>query len=66
MLSRGSEWNRWDPHIHSPDTVLNDQFRGTDPWSSYLDALETKIPRIRAIGVTDYYLTDNYEKVLRD
>ena len=66
MLSRGSEWNRWDPHIHSLDTVLNDQFRGTDPWSSYLDALETKIPRIRAIGVTDYYLTDNYEKVLRD
>ncbi len=65
MLSRGSEWNRWDPHIHSPDTVLNDQFRGTDPWSSYLDALEAKTPRIQAIGVTDYYLTENYEKVLR-
>ena len=65
MLSRGSEWNRWDPHIHSPNTVLNDQFRGTDPWSRYLDALEAKTPRIRAIGVTDYYLTGNYERVLR-
>ena len=65
MLSRGSEWNRWDPHIHSPDTVLNDQFRGTDPWSSYLDALEAKTPRIQAIGVTDYYSTENYERVLR-
>ena len=29
MISRGSEWNRWDPHIHSPDTVLNDQGCGS-------------------------------------
>ena len=65
MLSRGSQWNRWDPHIHSPDTVLNDQFRGGDPWALYLDTLKAKSPRIRAIGVTDYYLTDNYEKVLQ-
>ena len=65
MLSRGSQWTRWDPHIHSPETVLNDQFRGTDPWTRYLDTLEQKTPRIRAIGITDYYLTDNYEKVLQ-
>ena len=62
MLNIGSQWNRWDPHIHSPGTVLNDQFRGVDPWSRYLDALEAETPPIRAIGVTDYYLTDNYEK----
>ena len=63
MLSRGSEWNRWDPHIHSPGTVLNDQFRGDDPWTRYLDAIEAETPPIRAIGVTDYYLTDNYERI---
>ena len=63
MLNRGSQWNRWDPHIHSPDTVLNDQFKGDDAWSRYLDALEVTDPPIRAIGVTDYYLTTNYEKV---
>ncbi len=62
MLNRGSQWNRWDPHIHSPGTVLNDQFRGADPWGRYLDALEAGTPPIRAIGVTDYYLTDNYER----
>ena len=65
MLTRGSQWARWDPHIHSPDTVLNDQFRGTDPWTVYLDTLKAKTPHIRAIGVTDYYSTDNYEKVLQ-
>ena len=64
MLNRGSQWNRWDPHIHSPGTVLNDQFRGADPWTRYLDAIEAEAPLIRAIGVTDYYLTDNYERIL--
>ena len=64
MLSRGSQWNRWDPHIHTPGTVLNDQFGGADPWGSYLGSLEAETPPIRAIGVTDYYLTENYEKVL--
>ena len=65
MLTRGSEWNRWDPHIHSPGTILNDQFRGANPWSGYLETLEAETPSIRAIGVTDYYLTDNYEKILK-
>ena len=63
MLNRGSQWNRWDPHIHSPDTVLNDQFKGDDAWSQYLDALEATDPPIQAIGLTDYYLTTNYETV---
>lgn len=61
MLNRGSQWHRWDPHIHSPGTVLNDQFRGGNAWNQYLDALEAEDPPIRAIGVTDYYLTDNYK-----
>ena len=65
MLSRGSEWNRWDPHIHSPGTVLNDQFRGPNPWNGYLETLKAETPSIRAIGVTDYYLTNNYERILK-
>jgi hypothetical protein len=65
MVNRGSEWHRWEPHIHAPGTVLNDQFGGADPWGRYLAALEGSRPRIRAIGVTDYYVTDSYEEVLR-
>ena len=64
MLNRGSQWNRWDPHIHTPGTLLNDQFRGSDRWGSYLDNLEAEAPPIRAVGITDYYLTENYERVL--
>jgi hypothetical protein len=65
MVNRGSEWRRWEPHIHAPGTVLNNQFGGGDAWTNYLTALETATPKIEAIGVTDYYVTDTYEEVLR-
>lgn len=65
MLSRGSEWRRWEPHIHAPGTVMNNQFTGTTAWDDYLTALEQATPVIEAIAVTDYYVTDTYEEVLR-
>ena len=64
MMSRGSEWHRWEPHIHAPGTLLNNQFGTSDPWHAYLSALEETSPKIEAIGVTDYYVTDTYEEVL--
>lgn len=65
MLSRGSEWRRWEPHIHAPGTAMNNQFSGPTAWTDYLTALERAAPAIEAIAVTDYYVTDTYEEVLR-
>lgn len=62
MISRGSRWRRWEPHIHAPGTILNNQFRG---WEEYLTTLEGLTPKIEAIAVTDYYVTDTYEEVLK-
>jgi hypothetical protein len=65
MITRGSEWHRWEPHIHAPGTVLNNQFGATDPWGAYLTTLEGLTPKIEAIAVTDYYVTDTYEELLK-
>lgn len=65
MLNRGSEWRRWEPHIHAPGTVMNNQFSGPNAWDDYLTALEQATPIIEAIAVTDYYVTDTYREVLR-
>jgi len=62
-LNSGSRWYRWEPHVHAPGTVLNDQFKGANSWEGYLKALETATPAIRAIGITDYYSTESYERV---
>jgi hypothetical protein len=61
---RGSLWNRWDPHIHAPGTVLNDQYKGTDPWEEFLLRIEKSDPPIRALGITDYYSLQVYEQVV--
>jgi energy-coupling factor transporter ATP-binding protein EcfA2 len=64
MITRGSEWHRWEPHIHAPGTLLNDQFKAGD-WDGYLKALESAAPSIEAIAITDYYTTALYEEVRR-
>ncbi len=64
-LSAGSRWLRWDPHIHAPGTLLNDQFGGQDHFHEYLDKLESSKPTVRALGVTDYYSLSTY-KAVRD
>ena len=64
MFGRGSRWHRWEPHIHAPGTLMNDQFTGPTAWEDYLSALEAATPTIEAITVTDYHVTDTYERVL--
>lgn len=61
---RGSIWRRWDPHIHTPGTLMNNQF-GPDAWGEYLTRLEKSEPRIEVLGVTDYASLDRYEDVLK-
>ena len=58
---RGSEWHRWDPHIHAPGTVLNDQFSGD--WETYLTRIEGSSPGIEALGITDYFSIRTYREI---
>src|SRR6516164_8183812 len=62
MAIRGSEWHRWEPHVHAPGTVLEDRYppAGLD---AFLKALEAASPRLAAIGITDYCVTRSYERV---
>jgi hypothetical protein len=64
VLKPGSIWQRWEPHIHSPGTVFNDQFGGEDAWEPYIAAIEASNPVIKAIGATDYYGTSGYERLV--
>lgn len=63
-IGRGSIWRRWDPHIHTPGTLFNDQFSGTAPWDEYLKRIEEVSPTVQVLGITDYWSLDSYEEVL--
>ncbi|MDF0522714.1 hypothetical protein P0R31_36365 [Bradyrhizobium yuanmingense] len=53
----GSIWRRWDPHIHTPGSILSDNFVGG--WEPYLAAIEGQ-SEVQAIGITDYMSIANY------
>jgi hypothetical protein len=60
---KGSLWHRWEPHIHIPGTILNNQYPlGDSALSEFCDRIEQSNPLIKVLGVTDYYSTDSYEK----
>jgi energy-coupling factor transporter ATP-binding protein EcfA2 len=59
----GSSWKRWDPHIHAPGTLLNDQFDGD--WNLYLSTLESVVPPIQALGITDYFSIESYRSICK-
>jgi hypothetical protein len=59
MLLKGSEWRRWDLHVHTPGTALNDGF---GDWNEYLSAIEAQTA-VRVMGVTDYMSITNYSRM---
>ena len=54
---------RWDPHLHTPGTLLNDQFGGD--WDAFFKAIEAATPAPTALGVTDYFTLRGYKEFVR-
>ncbi len=61
---RGSEWRKWDLHIHTKGTMKNDNFSSTR-FDEFCNQLFRKAidSEIFAIGITDYFNIENYKKV---
>ena len=61
----GSIWRKWDLHIHSPLTILNNQYpkldTGEPDWEAFISKLES-IDRA-VVAITDYFTIDGYKKV---
>ncbi|WP_088041861.1 TrlF family AAA-like ATPase [Bacillus sp. EAC] len=55
----GSIWKKWDLHVHSPASKLNNQF---GEWDEYLQTLEG-LSDISVLGITDYYSIEGYLRV---
>lgn len=64
--NRGSEWRRWDLHLHTKGTNKNDQFHASADFDAYCVTMLKKAvdKKIAAIGITDYFSIDNYAKVI--
>ena len=75
-MNRGSEWRRWELHLHTPFTKKEDGYTGTtadEKWNNFYTSISDYIGdgsdplhSICAIAITDYLSVDNYLKVCAD
>lgn len=58
---RGSEWRKWDLHMHTPASLVNE----FADWDSYVEKLNdvTRKKNIEVLGITDYFLIEGYEEL---
>jgi len=64
-LKKGSAWRKWDLHVHSPASALNNQFDGSsdnERWNLYITELQA-LTDISVIGITDYFSIEGYKRV---
>lgn len=58
----GSEWRKWDLHVHSPYTKLNNHYKtdsdNDDVWNLFCEKIEES--DVSVFGITDYFSIDNY------
>lgn len=66
QFKQGSVWRKWDLHVHTPETKLNDRYspivEDEDIWKTFCDKLEQS--DVQVFGITDYFSADNFFKCL--
>ena len=70
---RGSEWRRWDLHLHTPETKKNDQYAGAsakEKWDAFYlvdsltisNAVQNKpVTLTRPVGQLNWATQDSFE-----
>jgi len=62
--TKGSEWKKWDLHVHTKGTGKNDQFKSKTFDDFCVTLFKKALEKgIAAIGITDYFNIDNYTKI---
>ncbi len=61
---KGSEWRKWDLHVHTPASYLSQY---PEDWSIYVKELIKAIKKheISVIATADYFTIDGYSELLR-
>lgn len=63
---RGSEWRRWDLHVHTPASIVQNYGGNSQgAWDRYVEALAALPSDIQVLGITDYLFIDGYETLLQ-
>ncbi len=65
MYTKGSEWRRWDLHVHTPKSIIQG-YGGdnTTVWDAFIQKIASLPADIKVLAITDYLFCDGYEHIL--
>lgn len=64
---RGSLWWKWDLHVHTPSSIVNEYGgEADDIWERFLKDLESLPSQFKVIGINDYIFLDGYKRVCQE
>jgi ABC-type lipoprotein export system ATPase subunit len=60
LTAKGSEWRKWDLHVHSPGTKMSDGYKieSGDIWDKFCDSIQNS--DVEVIAITDYFSVENH------
>ncbi len=60
----GSTWSRWDLHVHTPASIVQDYGGDNDKtWEKFLADLAALPTDFAVVGINDYWFVDGYARV---
>ena len=62
LYGQGSEWRKWDLHVHAPGTKLSDGY-GEQAWDEFCEVIERS--DVAVLGITDYFSFDGFFETIR-
>ncbi len=64
--ARGSNWHKWDLHVHTPASLVHRYHASDDPWPRFLNELEALPAEFAVLGINDYWFLDGYRRILEE
>jgi hypothetical protein len=65
--TRGSLWKKWDLHVHTPMSLVQQYGGDTDEvWDKFLLELEHLPSDFKVLGINDYIFIDGYRRLLEE
>ena len=60
-------WKKWDLHVHTPCSIVQNYGGNTEAtWEAFLADLEKLPSEFKVIGINDYIFIDGYERVRKE
>ncbi|MEE4000828.1 hypothetical protein V1T75_10800 [Tenacibaculum sp. FZY0031] len=64
---RGSEWRKWDLHVHTPASIYHRYGPETEAtWENFIKDIENLPSDFAVLGINDYFFIDGYEKLVEE